>query len=61
MRRSGIIVGIILVLIGLLWVLQGSNLIGGSLMSGQSLWLWVGLAVGAVGLVVLIWSWLRRV
>ena len=36
MRLSGTIIGIILVLIGAVWTLQGSNVIGGSVMSGQS-------------------------
>jgi hypothetical protein len=61
MRLAGIIVGIILVLLGLVWVLQGSNVIGGSVMSGQSMWLWIGVVVAIVGLVLLLWSWTRRV
>ncbi len=60
MRRAGIIVGIIAVLVGLLWVLQGSNVIGGSVMSGKSMWLWVGAVVAIAGLVLAAWSWLRR-
>lgn len=60
MRIAGIIVGIVLVLLGGLWVLQGSNIIGGSVMSGQSQWLYIGIVVLIVGLVALIWSWRRR-
>ena len=58
MRLGGTIVGIILVLLGALWTLQGSNLIGGSIMSGQSQWLYIGIVVVIVGLGV-IW-WVRR-
>jgi hypothetical protein len=60
MRLTGIIIGIILILLGGLWVLQGSNVIGGSAMSGQNMWLWIGAVVGIVGIVVLIWAWMRR-
>jgi len=58
MRLGGTIVGIILVLLGAVWALQGSNLIGGSIMSGQSQWLYIGIVVVIVGLGV-IW-WVRR-
>lgn len=60
MRIAAIIVGIVLILLGGLWTLQGSNVIGGSVMSGQTMWLWIGLVVLIVGLVALVWSWRRR-
>ena len=60
MRIAGIIVGIVLVLLGGLWILQGGNFIAGSAMSGQTMWLWIGIVVLIVGLVALIWSWRRR-
>jgi hypothetical protein len=44
-------VGIILILLGGLWLLQGVGIIGGSVMTGQSFWAIVGgllLVVGAV-------------
>ena len=53
MRIAGNVVSIVLVLVGLLWTGQGSNLIAGSAMSGQSIWLWIGVVVliaGAFGL-----------
>lgn len=60
MRIFGTIVGVVLVLLGGLWTLQGSNMLAGSVMSGQSQWLYIGLIVAAVGLVVL-WRFnLRR-
>jgi hypothetical protein len=49
MRIAGNVVSVILVLLGLLWILQGSNLIGGSVMSGQSMWLWIGVVVLIAG------------
>ncbi len=60
MKILGSIVGAVLVLLGGLWTLQGSNVIGGSVMSGQSQWLYIGLVVLVVGLAVLWWFNLRR-
>jgi len=60
MRIAGNIVGIILLLIGGLWMAQGSNLLAGSAMSGQSMWLWIGAAVAVIGIVALVWTNRRR-
>ena len=54
------VVGVVLVLLGGLWALQGSNMVGGSFMTGQSMWLYIGIIVLIVGLVVLWWVNLRR-
>jgi hypothetical protein len=59
MRIFGTVVGIVLVLLGGLWTLQGSNMLGGSVMSGQSQWLYFGLIAVVVGLVALWWFNLR--
>jgi hypothetical protein len=42
--------GVVLVLLGAVWTLQGSNLLGGSVMSGSRQWLMIGL-VALVALV----------
>jgi hypothetical protein len=60
MRIAGNIVGIILVLLGGLWIAQGSNLMAGSAMSGQSMWLWIGVVVAIVGVVALVWTNRRK-
>lgn len=60
MRIAGNLVGIILLLLGGLWVAQGSNLLAGSAMSGQSMWLWIGAVVAGVGLVALVLTNRRR-
>ena len=56
MKRSPvlIVVGLLLVAMGLVWMLQGLGVIGGSAMSGQTLWAIVGpvVAVAGVALVV---------
>jgi hypothetical protein len=59
MRIAGTIVGIILILVGGLWILQGSNVIGGSVMSGQSQWLYVGIVLLIVGVIALWWTYRR--
>jgi len=60
MRIAGTIIGIILILLGAVWIGQGSNLIGGSFMSGQSQWLWIGIVVLIAGVAALWWTYRRR-
>lgn len=50
MRWVGIVVGVLLALLGALWLLQGIGVLGGSAMSGQSFWAAVGLVALVVGL-----------
>ena len=54
-----IIVGALAVIVGLVWIGQGSNLIPGSGMSGDKTWLIIGLIVGFVGVVLLVFG-IRR-
>ena len=51
------ILGVVLVLVGAVWTLQGANLLGGSFMSGSRLWLVIGLVALAAG----IWLVVRAV
>jgi hypothetical protein len=60
MRLAGTIIGIILMLAGLLWILQGTNVLGGSVMSGKSEWLYVGIVVAIAGAILTGWSRRRR-
>jgi hypothetical protein len=43
--------------LGTIWALQGAGLLGGSAMTGQRLWLVIGLIAVAAG-ARLIWAWL---
>jgi len=45
--------GVILGAIGLVWTLQGFNVLGGSAMSGSPLWATIGPIVLVVGLVLI--------
>lgn len=56
MKILGNIVGIICLLIGGLWTLQGANIMAGSAMSGQSQWLYIGIVLLLVGLGLLYWT-----
>ncbi|WP_019928499.1 hypothetical protein [Nocardia sp. BMG111209] len=53
MRWVWLVIGIVLVLMGGLWTLQGLNLLGQSGgMNGQAIWAVIGLIVVVVGLVL---------
>ncbi len=54
------ILGVILVLVGAVWILQGVNILPGSFMSGQMLYAVLGVIVGVVGVVVLVIANRRR-
>ncbi|GAB3064451.1 hypothetical protein GCM10027053_29180 [Intrasporangium mesophilum] len=56
MKRSPvlIVVGLLLVAMGLVWMLQGLGVIGGSAMSGQTLWAVVGPIVALAGLALVL-------
>ena len=42
-------VGVLLILVGVLWTLQGLDIIGGSGMSGKTLWAVIGPIVALIG------------
>ena len=52
-------VGVIAILVGAVWILQGSGVIPGSFMTGQRMWLFIGIIVGIVGL-ALAYNGIRR-
>ena len=60
MRIAGNVVGVVLVLLGLLWIVQGSNIMPNTAMSGQTMWLWIGVVVVIIGAVALWWVNMRR-
>ncbi|WP_308493092.1 hypothetical protein [Microbacterium terrisoli] len=49
-----LVVGVILIAVGLVWTLQGFNVLGGSAMSGSSLWATVGPIVVLIGIVLIV-------
>ncbi|MBI1730970.1 hypothetical protein HY229_00990 [Candidatus Acetothermia bacterium] len=49
LRSISIIGGILVALLGIVWILQGINVIPGAFMSGQSFWAFMGVIAIAVG------------
>ena len=58
MRTGSLIIGVLAILAGAVWTLQGVGVLPGSFMSSNPTWVVIGLltAVGGVGLVL----WSRR-
>lgn len=54
------LVGVVLILVGIVWILQGVNILRGSVMSGRHLYSWLGLGVAAIGLITLVYNSRRR-
>jgi hypothetical protein len=52
--RSGVLtaVGVVATIAGVIWALQGFGVIGGSFMSGNSIWAIIGPVVAVAGLVL---------
>ena len=59
MRWSALLLAVLCLLVGGVWIGQGAGLIGGSFMTGQALWLVIGIILAIVGL-VLAYVGLRR-
>ncbi len=54
MRTGFVAIGAIALLVGVVWVLQGANILMGSAMSGSAFWLGAGVVAALVGLGLLI-------
>ncbi len=60
MRIAMDVLGALFILAGGLWLLQGLNVLGGSVMSGQTQWVVIGGIVGIVGIALLVFANRRR-
>jgi hypothetical protein len=58
--RTRFVVAAIAALVGLVWALQGAGALPGSFMTGDPLWLWLGLALIAIAAIYAAWPRLRR-
>ncbi len=56
MRIVGVVVGLLLLLVGVVWILQGINVLPGSFMSGRMGYAGLGVIVAIVGIVILLRS-----
>jgi hypothetical protein len=54
------ILGVLLILAGLVWFLQGINIVLGSFMSGQPLWAVIGFVLVVIGGLLLYFTNRRR-
>jgi hypothetical protein len=54
------IIGVVLVIVGAIWFLQGINILPGSFMTGQTKWAIYGAISFIVGVGVLLFTYLRR-
>ena len=52
MRWYLFVVGVLLILIGAVWALQGGNLIAYGQMAGHSRWIYLGIVLAAAGVVL---------
>ncbi len=59
MRIGSLVVGLIAILVGAVWILQGTGMLPGSFMTGQWMWLIIGIIVAIVGL-ALAYNGIRR-
>ncbi|HEU5441468.1 MAG TPA: hypothetical protein VFU88_19435 [Ktedonobacterales bacterium] len=60
MRWFWLVLGVIAILVGTVWTLQGLNILGGSVMSGQMIFVVVGPIVGVIGLLLVVLGLRRR-
>ncbi len=60
MRIVGVVVGLLLIVVGVVWILQGINALPGSFMSGRPGYAVLGLVVAVVGLAILLRGARRR-
>lgn len=59
MRTLSLVIGGIAILAGGIWILQGAGVLPGSFMTGQRMWLIIGIIVAIVGL-ALAYNGIRR-
>ncbi len=59
MKKVPLFLGALMLVIGLVWVLQGVGLLEGSPMTGQQLWLVLGILSALIG-AFLVYTGLRR-
>lgn len=58
-RNVRIVMGLILFAVGVVWTLQGLDLLGGSVMSGVTMWAIVGPVVAIAGAILAITGYRR--
>jgi hypothetical protein len=52
MRWSPVAAGLLMLIAGTVWIVQGAGALHGSFMTGSPTWLWIGILTDAVGLLL---------
>jgi uncharacterized membrane protein HdeD (DUF308 family) len=60
MRTIMVVLGVLLILVGMVWFLQGINLLPGSFMTGQTQWAVYGFLAMVSGIILLAREFRRR-
>lgn len=60
MRGASVIVGVLLIVVGAVWTVQGIGTLKGSFMTGSHAWMWIGIACVCAGIVVLVTSFVAN-
>jgi uncharacterized membrane protein HdeD (DUF308 family) len=56
MKMIAMVLGVLLILVGCVWILQGINVLPGSFMTGQMKWAIHGAIAAVVGILLIVWS-----
>jgi len=56
MRTAMTVAGVLLILMGIVWILQGINVLPGSFMTGQRKWAVNGAIAAVVGIALLVFA-----
>ena len=59
MKKALRILALLMICVGLIWVLQGVNVLPGSFMTGQIRWAWRGAGLGSLGVLLLVFLRLK--
>lgn len=54
------ILAVLFIAVGIIWILQGVNILPGSFMTGQIQWAWRGSALTAAGALLFWLTWKKR-
>ena len=60
MKIALTIIGVLLILAGVVWFFQGIGVLGGSMMTGQPMWTYIGGALAIVGIVLIAFAFRRK-
>jgi hypothetical protein len=54
MKWALIVIGIVLLAMGIVWALQGTNVLAYGQMAGVPRWIYLGAALGVIGIVLIV-------